>query len=60
MIIIFPSVTKIGVFYYFIYLFFIFSPEGQPESIVEDIENMVRTYVDKVWDFFSSKKGTSM
>lgn len=23
--------------------------EGQPESIVQDIENMVRSYVDKVW-----------
>lgn len=26
--------------------------EGQPESIVEDIENMVRSYVEKVNAFF--------
>ena len=26
------------------------SAEGQPDSIVEDIENMVRTYVEKVRD----------
>lgn len=25
-----------------------FTTEGQPESIVQDIENMVRSYVDKV------------
>jgi hypothetical protein len=25
-----------------------FTTEGQPESIVQDIENMVRAYVDKV------------
>lgn len=30
-----------------IYSVFYF-PEGQPETIVEDIESMVRTYVDKV------------
>jgi hypothetical protein len=27
----------------------IFVPEGQPESIVADIENMVRSYIEKVW-----------
>ena len=27
-----------------------FSIEGQPESIVADIENMVRLYVEKVFD----------
>lgn len=26
--------------------------EGQPDSIVADIENMVRSYVDKVCVFF--------
>lgn len=26
----------------------LYDAEGQPESIVEDIENMVRAYVDKV------------
>ena len=25
-----------------------FSAEGQPDSIVEDIDNMVRSYVEKV------------
>lgn len=25
--------------------------EGQPESIVEDIENMVRSYVEKVREY---------
>ena len=47
--IIFPSLTKIVV------PFFLF-PEGQPESIVKDIENMVRTYIEKEWDFFFSKR----
>jgi len=23
--------------------------EGQPESIVQDIENMVRSFIEKVW-----------
>jgi len=31
-----PGLTKVAI-------------EGQPESIVQDIENMVRSYVDKVW-----------
>ena len=28
--------------------------EGQPESIVQDIESMVRSYVDKVWMMYIS------
>lgn len=34
----------------------LFFAEGQPETIVEDIENMVRSYVEKViMHFFSLK-----
>lgn len=29
-------------------IFFFFLSEGQPESIVQDIENMIHSYVDKV------------
>jgi hypothetical protein len=37
-------------------------PEGQQESIVQDIENMVRSYVEKVirMYFFSLKFGSSL
>ena len=54
-----PGLTKVAVgmnfstsfylmdFMKVIYTIFYF-PEGQPETIVEDIESMVRTYVDKV------------
>lgn len=32
----------------FVVVFFFKIAEGQPESIVSDIENMVRSYVEKV------------
>lgn len=31
--------------------FFFQNTEGQPDSIVQDIENMVRSYIEKVVSF---------
>lgn len=40
-------IFKLDVFILYL-LKILFFAEGQPESIVEDIENMVRSYIEKV------------